>query len=676
MGSPKGRDVTQAPGDRSLRKLVSGYLVIGLASALAAAAANIHAEKGFDLLKADYVARSTTEAERGAGDIDDAFLHIYQNLRTLASLPGIRTIDRHGDNLPPEARVTFQMIYNNLADSVAVSEVYVTPADFDPDRVDPVTGHGEEPIIMFDELILNAGSGMSADERASNPEAVTELDNNGPPEVETFEYRELKDQANWFRGHFPDDSQIGGLRVPLITGHEVITCDNTEFIASRADHDRKGIILSVPFFDAGGRFGGMVSAIMLSNNLRKLLPDGNFALVNTNIGYVNTSLAPKPHVQAAMANISRAKPDDNLLFSRVIPVSTVDPRNPWSIWIGYDDSRYFTSPEYRALKNLQFTGYGFAAVLLLAGCLIWYFISRDLVNSRRAAASLEAARDEARLAETEARALADKFQGLNADIGRLNRELTEKVTMLQDAQEEIVKRGRLAQLGQLTATIAHELRNPMGSIRNTAFLIRRKMKGTGLDLEQQLTRIDNGIGRCDDIITQLLDFARTKRPDFAEIDLDQWLAETVEEEAQSIPESVVIDCHLGLDGRKVSFDPGRLRRVLANLMSNAAEAMVGKPGMPTTVNISNSAICITTRLTDRGVEISVSDNGPGMDAETIAKVREPLFTTKNFGTGLGIPAVERILELHGGGLDIQSEAGQGASFTAWFPAGQADEMAA
>jgi two-component system sensor histidine kinase HydH len=72
-------------------------------------------------------------------------------------------------------------------------------------------------------------------------------------------------------------------------------------------------------------------------------------------------------------------------------------------------------------------------------------------------------------------------------------------------------------------------------------------------------------------------------------------------------------------------------------------------------------------MTARGAEISVADNGPGISAENLSKIREPLFTTKNFGTGLGIPAVEQILEQHSGGLDITSVEGQGATFTMWLP---------
>lgn len=651
-----------------MRRSIAGFLAVGLVSAAVAGAAEIHARQGTELLKAEYVAKSRAEVRNGAQDVDQALELIYQNLRTLASLPGIRNIDRHAETLTPETRTTFQMIYNNLANSFAVSEVYITPADFDPDLVDPVTGHGEEPIVMFDELILNAGSGLSADERIADPNAVAEAASNGPPEVEIFEYRLLREQAAWFREHYPDNSAISGLRVPLVSGPEVITCDNTFYLASRSDPDRKGIIFSVPFFDESGNFQGMVSAIVLTRALTALLPDANYALVNAHHGYVTTKPDAPAHVRDNMPEIAKAAPVQHLIFSEVAPISLNDKSSTWAVWAGYDDNLFYDSPEYVALQNLRWYGFGLAAVLLLAGLISWFFVTRDVRKSRLAAIRLARARDDARVAEAEARELASKFQDLNEDIGRLNKELTEKVQMLQEAQNEIVRKGKMAQLGQLTATIAHELRNPMGSVRTTTFLMRRKAGDQLPHLAPLLTRIENGISRCDDIITQLLDFARSKTPDFVAVELDHWLVETIEEDARTLPETVAIECSLGLGQTKVMMDPGRVRRVLINLLSNACEAMVGKATSPAAVVTQNPTIRLSSRMTERGIEITVTDNGPGMDAETLAKIREPLFTTKNFGTGLGIPAVERILELHGGGLDIHSEPGKGATFVAWFPA--------
>jgi PAS domain S-box-containing protein len=260
-----------------------------------------------------------------------------------------------------------------------------------------------------------------------------------------------------------------------------------------------------------------------------------------------------------------------------------------------------------------------------------------------------------------------ELQRINDEISRLNRELSNSMQKLKDAQDEIVRRGRMSQLGQLTATVAHELRNPLGAVRTAVYLVERKIKDKGLGIEPQLQRINNGITRCDNIISQLLDFTRTKSLQYENLDFDEWLERTVDDEAQKLPQMVEVECVLGLDGLKVEFDPARMNRVIINLVSNASEAMVGKGDDPAKAATANPKISIETRLSARGLEISVRDNGPGISEENLKKIFEPLFTTKSFGTGLGLPAVEKILEQHGGSLGVQSKPGEGTCFTAWIP---------
>jgi signal transduction histidine kinase len=267
------------------------------------------------------------------------------------------------------------------------------------------------------------------------------------------------------------------------------------------------------------------------------------------------------------------------------------------------------------------------------------------------------------------------LQSVNDQITRLNAELSENIQKLKDTQDEMVKAGRMAQLGQLTATVAHELRNPLAAVRTSAFVLERKVRGKGLGVEQQLMRIDNGVVRCDNIISQLLDFARIRPAQYKRQEFDSWIAKIVEEEAAKLPDSIHIECILGLNGLEVGFDADRLSRCVINLVSNASEAMVGK-GDVSIATVEVPIIKITTRRTARGIEFSVTDNGPGISAENLKKIKEPLFTTKTYGTGLGLPAVERILEQHNGGLDVTSRPGEGACFTAWFPLTQIEEEAA
>ncbi len=256
-----------------------------------------------------------------------------------------------------------------------------------------------------------------------------------------------------------------------------------------------------------------------------------------------------------------------------------------------------------------------------------------------------------------------ELRRINEEVSRLNRELADNMAKLASAQDELLKKGRMEQLGQLTATIAHELRNPLGSVRTSAFLIERKLKDKALGIESQLERINKGVTRCDNIITQLLDFSRTKQLFCQPADLDVWLTEVVEEEAKRLPEKLNLDLQLGLSGKHVPFDPSRLQRAVINMISNAAEAMSDLK----TPMAAEAHITISTYFKDDHVSVRVSDNGPGIPAEVLGRVREPLFTTKSFGTGLGIPAIEQIAVQHGGRLDIASEPGRGTVFTVWLP---------
>jgi signal transduction histidine kinase len=286
------------------------------------------------------------------------------------------------------------------------------------------------------------------------------------------------------------------------------------------------------------------------------------------------------------------------------------------------------------------------------------------------------ARLDAEVAQRDAEDMAGKLTVINDDMVGVNKELAHQMHMLKEAQDALVSKGRMEQLGQLTATIAHELRNPLGAVRTSAFLIERKIKGKELGFETQLARINNGVSRCDDIITQLLDFSRTKPLFSRPSDLDHWLAKTIEDEAKQLPAAVAIECDLNLSGTEVPFDPSRLQRAIVNLIANAAEAMVGKGDDPAKFETSHPIINVSTDIVDGNVLIRIKDNGPGISPENLEKIREPLFTTKSFGTGLGLPAVEQIASQHNGRLEINSRLGEGAEFIIHLPLRSEQEKAA
>jgi signal transduction histidine kinase len=281
---------------------------------------------------------------------------------------------------------------------------------------------------------------------------------------------------------------------------------------------------------------------------------------------------------------------------------------------------------------------------------------------------VELARSEAQTARLDAEGMAVNLSNINSDISRLNKDLADKVKSLNEVQDELIKKGRMEQLGQLTATIAHEIRNPLGAIRTTAFLLNRKITAKGLEADGLIERINNGVNRCDAIISQLLDYSRTKELNCSSGLLDEWLTKVVREEAGRLPSDIMIECSLGLEGVQVAFDPARLERAINNLLSNAVEAMSSttNEGQMRSSNVQ-ACVWVSTFRHGDGVAIRVSDNGPGISQDNLDRIREPLFTTKSFGTGLGLPAVEQIIKQHGGHLDISSEPGRGAIFTLNLP---------
>jgi signal transduction histidine kinase len=321
--------------------------------------------------------------------------------------------------------------------------------------------------------------------------------------------------------------------------------------------------------------------------------------------------------------------------------------------------------------SLKTLGFSMVAILLGLGAAVSMFRKTlrqlddlDLSRQRAVEAQASAERGSAELAD------------MNSNMAQINVEMSSNLRALRAAQDQLVKKTRMEQMGQLTATIAHELRNPLGAVRTSAFLLERKTRGKELGIEGQLQRINNGVTRCDTIITQLLDFSRNKQIVTSSEDLDSWLERTVAEDAQRLPSMVAISCSLGLSGLHVPFDSSRLQRAISNLLSNASEAMVGNGDGQFHGSTSDPVIAITTRHAGEFVEIEIKDNGPGIKPDDMRRIREPLFTTKNFGTGLGLPAVEQIVAQHGGTLRVVSEYGQGAAFTLQIPCLQIVESAA
>lgn len=297
-----------------------------------------------------------------------------------------------------------------------------------------------------------------------------------------------------------------------------------------------------------------------------------------------------------------------------------------------------------------------AAALALIALLVVILWSRSLSHRVKAAtARLEEELKERRAAEAELAEHRDHLEDI----------VEERTRELREANEAMIKQERLATLGHLTATVSHELRNPLGTIRNSAYTVREHMRRAGVrDAEAALDRLERALVRCDSIIQELLEYTRSHSLSPSATRLDRWVDSALDE----MGPAPGVELERDLDsGAYVRIDRDRFRRVLTNLVDNAMQAITGaRSGAPAEGPIDGRVIVRTRSSADK-VELQVSDTGPGIDPEALDDVFEPLFTTKSYGVGLGLPIVRQIVRMHGGEVELQTEPGEGTTFTCRLP---------
>jgi signal transduction histidine kinase len=236
----------------------------------------------------------------------------------------------------------------------------------------------------------------------------------------------------------------------------------------------------------------------------------------------------------------------------------------------------------------------------------------------------------------------------------------ELAIMLETYREDLVAKNRnaerLATIGQFAASIGHELRNPLGTIESSLYLLRQYLgpeAAASPKVAKHLDRIAGEINRANKTIHDVLDLARNRAPRRRSADLHQVVDEAAR--ASQLPAAVAVATAIP-DGMTVDVDPDQLRQVLVNLLINAAQAMSG-----------SGRVDVEAQTGPGGeARIRVRDDGPGIPADARHRIFEALFTTKAKGSGLGLALCRRILEAHGGTIDLEPGE-RGASFMLVVP---------
>jgi two-component system sensor kinase FixL len=235
--------------------------------------------------------------------------------------------------------------------------------------------------------------------------------------------------------------------------------------------------------------------------------------------------------------------------------------------------------------------------------------------------------------------------------------LEEKTRALEAAQEELVRSERLAILGQLAGGVSHELRNPLGVIKNSVYYLKMVLPEDDR-VRKHLAILDREVATATRIISGMLDFARTTPPTRVPTNLNDLIRDSLER--LTVPDAVHVELDLADGLEPAVVDPDQIRLIIDNLLSNGLQAMP-----------DGGRLTIRTRSLGGALELGIEDTGLGISPEHLERIFEPLFTTKSKGIGLGLALAKRLAESNGGRIRVQSTLGAGSRFVIELDAGAA-----
>jgi PAS domain S-box-containing protein len=257
------------------------------------------------------------------------------------------------------------------------------------------------------------------------------------------------------------------------------------------------------------------------------------------------------------------------------------------------------------------------------------------------------------------------------EIRKLNEELETKVKertqQLQETQEELVRKEKLAILGQLSGSVGHELRNPLGVMSNAVYFLKIVHADADAMTREYLDIIKKEIDNSLRIITDLLDFARTRTPQTKPVTVRELTDTSIARCA--IPENIDLQTEIPDKLPLLRVDPLQMGQVLMNFITNAVQAMPEGGALRVAARFAGAIheLPLQKQKTDDFIAISVTDTGEGISPENLNKLFQPLFTTKAKGIGLGLVVCKNLVTANNGRIEVESVLDQGTTFTVLLP---------
>jgi signal transduction histidine kinase len=383
-----------------------------------------------------------------------------------------------------------------------------------------------------------------------------------------------------------------------------------------------------------------------------------------------TSSTPSPASKDGLARFAAGQPQ--LIGDTVSTIVGIG-STPWVLWIGQPATLAIAAAS-KLVRKLVLLG---MFVVVVGAALAWWLILRftrpldELATAADAITRGEQRRrvghtttdDEVGRAAIAFNRMTEEIEAHHAEleeqVAERTQELQEALVELELAHEENKKKDRLATLGHLAGGVGHELRNPLGVMTNSLYVLEMMITQPDPMIRDYLGILRNQISLCEKIVADLLDFARTKPPMRSALRVDSLLRQQVERLGPL--DQVKVDWDISPSTPMVDADGTQIGQVVFNLITNAVQAM------------SNGGTLLLRTFHDGNgsAVVEVKDTGPGIPEDVARRLFEPLFTTKARGLGLGLSVSRMLAENNGGRLWFTTEVGVGTTFSLALPVTQA-----
>lgn len=458
--------------------------------------------------------------------------------------------------------------------------------------------------------------------------------------------------------------------------------------------------IAVPVLnEAGTRAIGVVRLVLRRDNLMKAIMEirvgerGHGMLLNTQgTPLICPVLPPTAHLihDVLMQQLMKPVPgwvvaeDDAhgghnsivgyapVRFSHALTESSLG-GSSWYAFVRQDPSETY-APVYTLLRAVGLIGFGMVMVLASLGFYVGREIVKPIVLLHQQADAIRrdmkdlasAARfDRALRGATDRRVVirtGDELESLALAFNQMAETLDESLQKIRDQEGELLRKEKLASVGQLLAALAHDIKNPLGVVRSSAQLVMDEHQPDAVKREVAQYVIDE-VDRLTNRINHFLRFARQKPPEIRPVAAKSLLdAALMEWRAAGKGEPITVQLHVSPGLPELLVDPDQVKEALVNLLVNAREAMP-----------HGGVLRLSAGLAESGgepimVEMRVLDTGTGISTDHLKHIYDPFFTTKEYGTGLGLTNAKRLVENNGGHLLIQSTEGRGTEVILRFPA--------